>query len=178
MEYLAGGKRLLWSGQTVLSGDTLSDGRQFNCSCDFHLPYLYIPDIKHRLQKTLFVGKNDWLKNRLFFITENIMGILNRLYAELMHRSHDFLSWTLAIVGATSSRCYFLRQCQCLLVCVLCVLVVRCVKSQSEWIRRDFMYYYKFRTCSLKLFKSFFKFSVRKRSVKFADFQIFCLFPS
>ena len=125
--YLVGGKRLLWSGLTVLSGDTLNDSWEFNSSCDLRLPYLHIPNFKHR--ETLFVKKNDWLKNRPFFITENFLGILNRVCTEHMRRSHDFLSWTLAIVGSTSGRCYFLWQCQCLLVCVLCVWVVRCVKS-------------------------------------------------
>ena len=47
-----------------------------------------------------------------------------------MHRSHDFLSLTLAVVGSTSGSCYFLLQCQCLWVFVLGGLVVRCVKSQ------------------------------------------------
>ena len=48
---------------------------------------------------------------------------------EPMCRSHDFLSLTLLVVGSTSGSCYILLQCQCLWVCVLCVLVVRCVKS-------------------------------------------------
>ena len=65
----------------------------------------------------------------LYFITENFLGILDILCAEPMCRSHDFLSLTLAVVGSTSGRCYFLLQCRCWLVCVLCVLVVRCVKS-------------------------------------------------
>ena len=55
--YLVGGKRLLWSGLTVLSGDALSDGWEFNYLCDRHLPYLYVPDFKHWLQKILFVEK-------------------------------------------------------------------------------------------------------------------------
>ena len=55
--YLVGGKRLLWSGLTVLSSNALSDGWRFKCSCDLCLPYLYILDIKHRFQKTLFVEK-------------------------------------------------------------------------------------------------------------------------
>ena len=126
--YLVGGKRLLWPGLTVLSGVSLSNDWQFNCSCNVHLPYLYISHFKHRLQKTLFVEKNDWLKNKPFFVTEKFLGILNRLGMEPTCRSHDFLSLTLAIVGSTSSRCYFLQQCQCLSVSVLCVLVVRCVK--------------------------------------------------
>ena len=35
----------------------------------------------------------------------------------------------LAVVGSTSGGCYFPLQCRCLWVCVLCVLVVRGVKS-------------------------------------------------
>ena len=65
-----------------------------------------------------------------FFITENFLGILDRLWAEPMRRSHAFLSLTLAVVGSTSGSCYFLLQCRCLSVSVLCVLVVSCMKSQ------------------------------------------------
>ena len=138
MEYLASWRAVIWSGanscfdlvwqccQVALSA--MAGG--FNCPCDFHLPYLYIPDFKHQLQKTLFVGKkNDWLKNRPFFITENFLGILNWVCTEPMRRSHDFLNLTWAIVRSTSGKCYFLLQYQCLSVSVLCVLVVRCVKS-------------------------------------------------
>ena len=127
--YLVSCKLLLWSGLMVLSGDTLSNCCGFNSSCDLHLPYLYIPDFKYQLQKTLFVEKNDWVKNRPFFITENFLGILIRVCAEPMRRSYDFLSVTLAIVGSTSGRCYFLQQCRCQWVCVLSGLVVTCVKS-------------------------------------------------
>ena len=128
--YQVGGERLLWSGLTVLLGDALSDGWQFSCPCDLCLPYLYVPDFKHWLQKMLFgEKKNDWLKNRPFFITENFLGILNRLCAEPMRRSQDFLSLSLAVVGSTSGSCNFLLQHRCLLVCVLCVLVVGFVKS-------------------------------------------------
>ena len=38
--YPVGGKWLLLSGLIVLLGDALSNGRRFNCSCDFRLPYL------------------------------------------------------------------------------------------------------------------------------------------
>ena len=77
--------------------------------------------------------KHDSLKNRLFFITENFLGILNRLCAETMHRSHDFLNWMLAIVGSTSGRCYFLQQCQCLSVfCVFLLLDVWSVKWVNQ----------------------------------------------
>ena len=75
-----------------------------------------------------------WKIAFFFFITENFLGILDRLCAEPMCRSHDFLSLTLAVVRSTSGSCYFLLQYPCLWVCVLCVLVVRCVKSQvGEW---------------------------------------------
>ena len=84
--YLVGSKRLLWSGLMVLLSDALSDGR---------LPYLYVPNFKQHLQKILFVEKNDWLKNRPFFIAENFLEILNRVCTEPMCRNHDFL----AIVG-------------------------------------------------------------------------------
>ena len=72
-----------------------------------------------------------WKIDLFFFITENLLGILDRLCAEPMCRSHDFLSLTLAVVGSTSSNCYFLLQCRCLWACVLCVLVVRFVKSEE-----------------------------------------------
>ena len=133
MKYLAGwqvgGEWLLWSDLTVLSGDALSDGWRFHCPCDLRLPYLCVPNFNHQLQKILFVEKNDWLKNSPFFYNWEFSGILNRLCVEPMRRSHDFLNLTLAIVGSTSGSCYFLLQCWCQSVCVLCVLVVRCMKS-------------------------------------------------
>ena len=99
-------------------------------ACNLCLAYLYLPNFKHRLQKILLVEKKmiGW-KINLFFITENFLGILDRLCAEPMCRSHHFLSLTLAVDGSTSGSCYFLLQCRYLWVCVLCVLVVRCVKS-------------------------------------------------
>ena len=121
-------KRLLWSGRTVLLGDALWTAA-IQLVCDLCLAYLYLPNFKHRLQKIILVEKHDWLKNKPFFITENFLGILDRLCTEPMRRSHDYLSLTLAVVGSTSGSCYFLLQCQCLWVCVLCILVVRCVKS-------------------------------------------------
>ena len=105
---------------------TLSGQPVIQLACDFCLAYLYFPtsNRKYNLWK-----KNDWLKNKPFFIRENFLGILDRLCTEPMRRSHDFFSLTLAIVGSTSGCCHFLLQCRCLWVCVLCVLVVRCVKS-------------------------------------------------
>ena len=109
---------------------TLFGRPAIHMACDLCLAYLYVPNFKHLLQKILLVEKkNDWLKNRPFFITKNFQGILDRLCMEPMCRSHDFLSLTLAVVGSTSGSCYFLLQCRCLWVYVLCVLVVRCVKS-------------------------------------------------
>ena len=126
---LFGDKRLLWSSRTVLSGDafrTADDSTGvwpllglFICS-QFQTS---APENTTRGKKMI-----GW-KIDLFFITENFLGILDRLCAEPMHRSRDFLSLTLAVVGSTSGSCYFLLQCRCLWICVLCVLVVRCVKS-------------------------------------------------
>ena len=78
--------------------------------CDLCLAYSYLPNFKHRHrpQKILLVEKNDWLKHWTFF-SENFLGILERLCAEPMHRSHYFLSLTLAVVGSTSGSCYFLQ---------------------------------------------------------------------
>ena len=137
MKYLAGWWGIVYlvtSGCFDLVGRccwvTLSGWRAIQLVCDLCLAYSYPPNFKHRLQKILLVEKNDWLKNRrFFFITENFQGILDRLCVETIHRSHDFLSLTLAVVGSTSGSCYFLLQFRCLWVCVLCVLVVRCVKS-------------------------------------------------
>ena len=78
-------------------------------------------------ENTIWGKKNYWLKNWPFFIIENFLGILNRLCTEPMRRSNDFL--TMNVVGSTSGSCYFLPRCRCLSVCVLCVLVVMCVKS-------------------------------------------------
>ena len=95
-------------------------------------------------QKILLVEKkkNDWLKNRPFFITENFLGILDRLCAEPMRRSRDFFRLTLAVVGSTSGSCYFLLPCQCRSVYVLCVLVVRSVKVKRMNQKRFDVFYY------------------------------------
>ena len=53
-------------------------------ACDHCLAYLCVPGFKHRLQKCYSWKKYDWLKNRLFFISENFLGILDRLCAETM----------------------------------------------------------------------------------------------
>ena len=100
-------------------------------TCDLCLAYLYLPNFKHRLQKILLVEKKKMIgiKISLFYMTENFLGILDRLCMEPMCRSHNFLSLKLTVVRSTSGSCYFLVQCRCLWVCVLCVLVVRCVKS-------------------------------------------------
>ena len=128
--YLVGDKQLLWSGLTVLSGDALSDSRRFDCSCDLRLPYPYIPDFKHRLQKTLFVGKIIGWKIDLFILLLRIFWGFWIEYVRSLCAGAMILSvLTLAIVGSTSGRCYFLQQCRCLSVCVLCALVVRCMKS-------------------------------------------------
>ena len=94
---LFGDKQLLWSGQTVLSDDTLgtasgSIGRWllfglFMCS-QFQTP----------APENATHGKNmiGW-KIDFFFIPENFLGILDRLYLEPMHRRHDFLSLTLLL---------------------------------------------------------------------------------
>ena len=90
--------------------------------------------IRSRLQtpapENSICGKKKWLKNRPFFITVNFLGILKSLCTEPMRRNHFFLSLTLAVIGSTSGRCHFLQQCRCLFFCVLCVLVVRYVKSK------------------------------------------------
>ena len=84
MKYLASWQVFIWLG------DTLSDSWWFNCQCDLRLPYLYVPDFK---KKILFVEKNDGLKNRPFFITENFLGILNRLSME------PFSPWHWPLLG-------------------------------------------------------------------------------
>ena len=122
-------KRLLWSGWTVLSGDAL---RTVGDSTGmWPLLGLFISSqLQTPAPENTTCGKKmiGW-KIDLFFITENFLGILDRLCMEPMCRSHDFLSLTLAVFGSTSGSCYFLLQCRCLWVCVLCVLAVRCVKS-------------------------------------------------
>ena len=72
--YLVSGKWLLWSGLTMLSGDTFSDGWGFICLCDLHLPYLYIPDFKHQLQKTQFVEKKWLVEKETFFYNWEFSG--------------------------------------------------------------------------------------------------------
>ena len=136
MKYLAGwrggclfgNKRLLWSGWMVL-GDALRTAG--NSTGMWPLLGLFICSwLQTPAPENTTCGKKmiGW-KIDLFFITENFLGILDRLCTEPMCRSHEFLSLTLAIVGLTSSSCYLLLQFRCLWVCVLCVLVVRCVNS-------------------------------------------------
>ena len=132
MKYLAGWQ--VGGVRMVLSGDahthrSSQNSRGFNwCVTSVWPIYMFL--ISNTGSRKYYSWKKyDWLKNRPFFITENFLGILDRLCAEPMCRSHDFLSLTLAVVGSTSSSCYFLLQCRCLWFCVLCVLVVRCVKS-------------------------------------------------
>ena len=127
---LLGNKRLLWSGQTVLSGDALR--MTVIQTGVWPLFGLFISSqLQTRAPENTTCGKKmiGWKINLFFFITENFPGILDRLCVEPMHRSHDFLSLTLAVAGSTSGSCYFLLQCQCLCVCVLSALVARCVKS-------------------------------------------------
>ena len=146
MKYLAGGRwvsirdeLLLWSGQTVLSGDTFRRPA-IQLACD----QLMCSWFQTPAPENATSGKNmiGW-KIDFFFITENFLGILDRLCAEPMCRSYDFLSLTLTVVGSTSGSCYFLLQCRCLWVCVLCVLVgVWRIKWMNQK-RFDVFYYNK-----------------------------------
>ena len=136
MKYLAGwqgrglfsDKKLLWSCRTVLSGDALrTDGDSTGV---WPLLGRFISSQLQTLApENTICGKTIGWKINLFFINENFLGILDRRCAEPIRWSHDFLSLTLAVVKSTSGSCYFLLQCRWLWVCVLCVLVVRCVKN-------------------------------------------------
>ena len=106
---------LIWS-DGVISWRS-RDARQFNWRVTSVWPIYTFSTSKTGPRKYYLWKKYDWLKNRLFFITENFLGILDRLCAEPMRRSHDFLSLTLAVVGSTSGSCYFLLRCRCLWVC-------------------------------------------------------------
>ena len=124
--YLAMSGCLIWSDSVIRWRSR--DSRRFK-GCVTSVCHIYVFPISNTGSRKYYLWKEyDWLKNRLFFITENFLGILDRLCMQPMRRSHDFLSLTLTVVGSTSGSCYFL-QCRCLWVCVLCVLVVRCVKS-------------------------------------------------
>ena len=147
--YLVDGKQLVWSGWRCC-WVTLSATVAIQIPVWPPLALFICSRLQTPAPEILFVEKNDWLKNRSIFITENFLGILNRLCAEPMRRSHDFLSLTLAIIRSTSDRCYFLQQCRCLSVCVLCVLVVWCVK------RFNVFYYNIYNTNSASLAKVIF----------------------
>ena len=71
-------------------------------------PIYMFPTSNTGSRKYYLWKKNDWLKNRPFFITENFLRILDRLCMEPMCRSYDFLCLLLAFGGSTSDRCYFL----------------------------------------------------------------------
>ena len=133
MKYLAGWRVVIWSAVNLvwpmawrccwvtLSAMVVDSTAHVTSACPIH-----IPNFKHRPQKILFAKKkkkkkkNDWLKNRPFFYNWKFSGDLNGLCVEPMCRNNDFLCLTLAIVGSTSSRYYFLLQCLYLSVCVLC----------------------------------------------------------
>ena len=102
MECLAGwwevlwstiGKQLLWSGLIVLLGDALSDSdstAHVTTTCPIHIfPTSNTSTRKHHLWK-----KNYWWKNRLFFITENFLGILKIMASAL--RLHVLSTWSLS----------------------------------------------------------------------------------
>ena len=120
-------------------------------ACDLCLAYLYLPNFKHQLQKILLEEKNDWMKNKPFFITENFLGILDSLCVERIRRYHDFLCLTLTVVGSTSGSCYFLLQCRFMWFCVLGVLVRR-----VKWVnqkRFDVFYYNRYKG-TMTIFRS------------------------
>ena len=107
---------------------TLSGRPAIQLAGEFCLDYYVFPISNTGSKKCYLWKKYDWLKIDFSFITGNFLGIWDRLCMEPMRGSHDFLSLILAIVGSTSGSCYFLLQCRCLSVCVLCILVVTCVK--------------------------------------------------
>ena len=130
MKYQASDKQLLWSGWTVLSGNSLRTAGDLTACETSAWPIYMFPTSNTRSRKYYLWKKMiGWKIDQFFFITENFLGILNRLCTELMCRSHDFFSLTPAVIGSTSCSYFFLLQCRCLSVYVLCVLVVRCVKS-------------------------------------------------
>ena len=129
---------LIWSDGIV--GWRSLDGRRFNSRVTSAWPISLFPTSNAGSRKYYLWKKMIGWKIDLFFITENFLGILDRLCAEPMCRSHDFLSLTLAVVGPTSGSCYFLLQCRCLWVCVLC-FSCKVSEEWSGWIRRDLMYF-------------------------------------
>ena len=146
MEYLAGWRAVIWSAASCCCDlvwrccrVTLSPTADDSTACVTSAFPIYIfPTSNTGSRKYYLWEKNDWLKNRLFFIIENFLGIWNRLCAEPMRRSHDFLSLTLAVVGLTSGRCYFLQQCRCL--CFVCFSSSACEESSGS-IKRDLLYF-------------------------------------
>ena len=102
MKYLAGCQGVVYSATSdcfdlvglcylvTLSGRSSIYQRMTSVWPIYVFPISNIGSRKYYLWK-----KYDWLENRLFFITENFLGILYRLCTELMRRSHDFLSLTL-----------------------------------------------------------------------------------
>ena len=103
MKYLAGQRgglfgdeRLLWSGRMVLSGDAL--GTDGDSTGVLRLLGLFTSSQLQKLapeNTTCWKKMIDW-KIDLFFITENFLGILDRLCAEPMRRSHDFFQFDIS----------------------------------------------------------------------------------
>ena len=98
---LFGDEWLLWSGRTMLSGYALRTAGDstggwplfglFMCSW-FQTP---APE-NATCGKNMIGWKIDFF---FFFITENFLGILNRLCAEPMRWSHDFSVWYWPLLG-------------------------------------------------------------------------------
>ena len=142
MKYLAGWREVSIRGCFDLVGRccrvTFLARSRFNCRVTSAWPIHMFPTSNTGSRKYYLWEKIIGWKVDLFLITESFLWILDRLCAEPMRRSHDFLSLTLAVVGLTFDSSYFLLQSRCLSVCVLCVLVVWCVKSKGGWIRINY----------------------------------------
>ena len=142
--YLFSNKRLFWSGLTMLLGDTLrTAGDITTCVTSAYPIYMFLTS--NTGSKKYYLWKKKWLIEKLtFFYNWEFSGILNRLCMEPIRRSYDFLSLTLAVVASTSGNCYFLLQCRCQSVYVLCVFVVSVWRV--KWVnqkRFDVFYYNK-----------------------------------
>ena len=150
MKYLAGWRGVVYSAANGCFDlvrrccrVTLSGRPAIQLACDHRFPTSNTGSRKYYLWK-----KNNWLKNRPFFITENFQGIMHRLCADPMRRSYDYLSLTLAVVGSTSGSCYFLlvkvnqiKKLSFMNMCVcLCVCVYEGEQTPSHIFRQFFEY--------------------------------------
>ena len=138
MKYLAGwltaGGSIRWQAVALIWSDGVvgwhySDGQQFNRHVTSAWPIYICPTSNRGSRKYYLCQKMIGWKINLFFILRIFWGFWIDYTWSLCAEAMIFSVWYWQLLGQHSVDVIFLLQCRCLLVCVLCVLVVRCVKG-------------------------------------------------